>query len=49
MDKEEQKFYTVDFEGFEAHLPILPLPSGIRIAFSICTGTARSPSTAQNC
>ena len=33
MDKEEQKFYTVDFEGFEAHLPILPLPSGIRIAF----------------
>lgn len=33
MEKEEQKFYTVDFEGFEAYLPILPLPSGIKIAF----------------
>ena len=27
------KFHTVDIEGFEAHLPILPLPSGISIAF----------------
>ena len=27
------KFHTVDIKGFEAHLPILPLPSGISIAF----------------
>lgn len=27
------KFYTVDLQGFEAKLPILPLPSGISIAF----------------
>ena len=27
------KYYTVDVEGFEAQLPILPLPSGISIAF----------------
>lgn len=33
MEKEEQKFYTVDFDGFKAELPILPLPSGIKIAF----------------
>ncbi len=25
--------YVVDFEGFKAELPILPLPSGINIAF----------------
>lgn len=29
----EQEFYTIDFDGFEAKLPILPLPSGIKIAF----------------
>ena len=27
------KVYIVDFEGFKAELPILPLPSGINIAF----------------
>ena len=27
------KYYTVDIRGFEAQLPILPLPSGISIAF----------------
>jgi adenine phosphoribosyltransferase len=27
------KVYVVDFEGFKAELPILPLPSGINIAF----------------
>ncbi|MBQ7912328.1 MAG: adenine phosphoribosyltransferase [Clostridia bacterium] len=27
------KYHTVDIEGFEAQLPILPLPSGISIAF----------------
>lgn len=27
------KFHTVNIRGFEAHLPILPLPSGISIAF----------------
>ena len=27
------KYYTVDIRGFEANLPILPLPSGINIAF----------------
>ena len=27
------KYHTVDIAGFEAHLPILPLPSGISIAF----------------
>jgi len=27
------KYYTVDVAGFEAQLPILPLPSGISIAF----------------
>ena len=27
------KFHTVDIEGFEAQLPIMPLPSGISIAF----------------
>ena len=33
MEKEERQFYTVDFDGFKAQLPILPLPGGIRIAF----------------
>lgn len=28
-----EKFYTVDFDGFKAELPILPLPSGIKICF----------------
>jgi len=28
-----QEFYKVDIEGYEANLPILPLPSGIKIAF----------------
>lgn len=27
------KFYPVDIAGFEAQLPVLPLPSGISIAF----------------
>ncbi|MBO5411789.1 MAG: adenine phosphoribosyltransferase [Clostridia bacterium] len=27
------KYHIVDIKGFEAHLPILPLPSGISIAF----------------
>jgi len=27
------EFHTVDIQGFEAKLPILPLPSGIKIAF----------------
>ena len=27
------KYHTVDIAGFEAQLPILPLPSGISIAF----------------
>ena len=27
------KYHTVDVAGFEAQLPILPLPSGISIAF----------------
>ncbi len=27
------EFHTVNIRGFEAHLPILPLPSGISIAF----------------
>ena len=29
----KKKFYTVDFEGFKAELPVLPLPSGVSIAF----------------
>ncbi len=28
-----ENVYVVDFEGFKAELPILPLPSGISIAF----------------
>lgn len=28
-----ENVYVVDFEGFKAELPILPLPSGINIAF----------------
>ena len=28
-----QEFYKVDIEGFEASLPILTLPSGVKIAF----------------
>lgn len=28
-----QEFYTVNFEGFKAELPVLPLPSGVKIAF----------------
>ena len=27
------KYHTVDLQGFEAQLPVLPLPSGISIAF----------------
>ncbi len=27
------KYHTIDIKGFEANLPILPLPSGISIAF----------------
>lgn len=29
----DQKFYTVDFDGFKTELPILPLPSGVKICF----------------
>ena len=29
----KREFYTVDFQGFEAKLPVLPLPSGVSIAF----------------
>ena len=29
----ERKVHIVDFDGFKAELPVLPLPSGIRIAF----------------
>ena len=29
----KQPVYIVDFDGFQAELPILPLPSGIKIAF----------------
>ena len=29
----KKKFYTVDFEGFKAEVPVLPLPSGVSIAF----------------
>ena len=28
-----QKFFTVDINGYKANLPIIPLPSGISIAF----------------
>ena len=28
-----EKFYEVDINGYKAYLPILPLPSGINIAF----------------
>ena len=28
-----QEIYLVDFDGFEAQLPILPLPSGVKICF----------------
>lgn len=28
-----EKVYVVDFDGFTAELPILPLPSGVNIAF----------------
>ena len=27
------KYHTIDIKGFKAELPILPLPSGISIAF----------------
>ena len=36
----DQQFYTVDFDGFEAHLPILPLPGGVRICFFNLHGNA---------
>lgn len=29
----EQEYYTLDIDGFKVDLPILPLPSGIKIAF----------------
>ena len=29
----EQKFFKVNIDGYDAELPILPLPSGINIAF----------------
>jgi len=35
-----QEVYTIDFDGFEAQLPILPLPSGIKIAFFNLHGNA---------
>ncbi len=34
------KYHTVDLQGFEAQLPILPLPSGIGIAFFNLHGDA---------
>jgi adenine phosphoribosyltransferase len=34
------KFYTVDINGYKADLPILPLPSGINIAFFNLHGNA---------
>ena len=34
------KFYTVDINGYKANLPILPLPSGINIAFFNLHGNA---------
>lgn len=34
------KYFTVDLNGYEAQLPILPLPSGINIAFFNLHGNA---------
>lgn len=34
------KFFTVDISGYKANLPILPLPSGINIAFFNLHGNA---------
>ena len=33
-------YHKVDLQGYEAHLPILPLPSGIKIAFFNLHGNA---------
>ena len=41
-------YHIVDIAGFEAQLPIMPLPSGISIAFLIYMGTAPLPNIAQN-
>ncbi len=35
------KFFTVDLNGFEANLPVLPLPSGVNIAFFNLHGNVR--------
>jgi len=37
----EQEFYTVDLDGMTADLPVLPLPSGIRIAFFNLHGNSK--------
>ena len=34
------EFYSVDFEGVESKLPVIPLPSGIKIAFFNLHGNA---------
>ncbi len=34
------KFYTIDINGYKADLPIMPLPSGINIAFFNLHGNA---------
>lgn len=35
------KFFTVDLNGFEANLPVIPLPSGVNIAFFNLHGNVR--------
>ena len=40
------KFYTVDIKGMKAELPILPLPSGINIAFFNLHG---NPALTEHC
>lgn len=35
------KFFTVDLNGYEANLPVLPLPSGVNIAFFNLHGNVR--------
>lgn len=41
-----EKFYEVDIKGYKAQLPILPLPSGINIAFFNLHG---NPSLTEHC
>ena len=35
------KYFTVDLNGYEANLPVLPLPSGVNIAFFNLHGNVR--------